>query len=122
MKPKIKNHEEAVALQTPTGSISYTAEVIQDVVKSLVSEIPGVCETKMLPFIPGQSSQVNLTPGENQDAITINLSVCLHGGQNLRSVSEAIQSRVHHDLPKQLGISVDAVNVRIDAIKYPDNY
>jgi uncharacterized alkaline shock family protein YloU len=109
-----------LARTTDIGRISVSSEAIAQVVGHVAAESYGIVGMagRRFPRLPGRD---RLTDGIEVKArnggIEIDLHVVVEYGLNLAEVASTVRTRVAYEVERQTGISVAAVEVRIEDVR-----
>jgi uncharacterized alkaline shock family protein YloU len=105
---------------TDLGRISVSAEAIAQVVGHVAAESYGIVgmASRRFPRLPGRG---RLTDGidvkTRNGGIEIDLHVVVEYGLNLAEVAATVRTRVAYEVERQTGLSVVAVEVRIEDVR-----
>ena len=109
-----------LACTTDLGRISVSSEAIAQVVGHVAAESYGIVGMagRRFPRLPGRD---RLTEGIDvkvrNGGIEIDLRVVVEYGLNLAEVAATVRTRVAYEVERQTGISVAAVEVRIEDVR-----
>ncbi len=100
-----------LARTTDLGRISVSAEAIAQVVGNVAAESYGIVGMagRRFPRLPGR--------GRLTDGIEVDLHVVVEYGLNLAEVAATVRNRVAYEVERQTGLSVAAVEVRIEDVR-----
>ena len=105
-------------IQTTTGNLKVSEEVVSTIVKQVLEEIDGVFGLAAPPVTAkdvilksGVSKPVKIML--NSDVAVIDISVILKFGYKIKDVSEKIQNSVKEEVQNMTGITGSAVNIYV---------
>ena len=113
--------EAASSLSSPLGRISISHEAVAHIVGRVAAEAYGV--VGMVPRNPrdrltrDRLRQGITVGGSAEEGVTIELSVVVEYGLNLAEVAATVRNRVAYEVERQTGLSVAAVEVRIEDVR-----
>ena len=105
---------------TDRGRISVSSEAIARIVGHVAAESYGIVGMagRRFPRLPGRE---RLTDGivvkARDGGIEIDLHVIVEYGLNLAEVASTVRTRVAYEVERQTGLSVAAVEIRIDDVR-----
>jgi len=106
----------AHALSSPLGRITISSDAIAHIVGETAREcygVVGMAGRRRLRDRPTRGVEV----GGNGDGVTIDLHVVVEYGLNLAEVAATVRNRVAYEVERQTGLSVAAVEVRIEDVR-----
>ena len=109
-----------LARTTDLGRISVSAEAIAQVVGHVAAESYGIVGMagRRFPRLPGRERLTDGIEVKARDGgIEIDLHVIVEYGLNLAEVAATVRTRVAYEVERQTGLSVAAVEVRIEDVR-----
>ena len=109
-----------LARTTDLGRISVSAEAIAQVVGNVAAESYGIVAMAGRRFrrVPGRGRLTDGIEVKARDTgIEIDLHVVVEYGLNLAEVAATVRNRVAYEVERQTGLSVAAVEVRIEDVR-----
>jgi uncharacterized alkaline shock family protein YloU len=108
------------------GKTTIAHDVLLTIARLSALSVPGVASTSAVPggvnrlfhraAVEGDGVRIDV----RDQAVTVDLYLVIEHNRNVREVSRAVQSAVARAVQEMVGMDVDAVNVHIDDIAYPE--
>lgn len=115
------NRGTHLARQTELGRVAVSSEAVAQIVGHVAAECYGVVGMAGRPRLPRLLARDRVTSGIDvrgrDDGLEIGLHVVVEYGLNLAEVAAAVRTRVAYEVERQTGLSVAAVDVRIDDVR-----
>lgn len=109
-----------LARTTDLGRISVSSEAVAQIVGHVVAECYGVVGMagRRFPRLPGRDRITDGIEVKSDGAgLAIDLHVVVEYGLKLAEVAAAVRSRVSYEVERQTGLSVAAIEVRIEDVR-----
>jgi uncharacterized alkaline shock family protein YloU len=109
-----------LARTTDLGRISVATEAIAQVVGHVAAESYGIVGMagRRFPRLPGRDRLTDgITVKSANGGLEIELHVVVEYGLNLAEVAQTVRNRVAYEVERQTGLSVAAVEVRIEDVR-----
>lgn len=114
-----------VQIQTPTGQISLTEEVISTVVGAAVTDNYGVVgmvsknivRDNIIEILGKDNYSKGIIISEAEGLISVDVYILVSYGTKISVICENIQQSVIYNVERLLGFQVDAVNVHVQGVK-----
>jgi uncharacterized alkaline shock family protein YloU len=109
-----------LARTTDLGRISVSTEAVAQVVGHVAAESYGIVgmSSRRFPRLPGRTRLTDGIDVKSRDGgIEIDLHVIVEYGLNLAEVAATVRNRVAYEVERQTGLSVAAVEVRIEDVR-----
>ena len=109
-----------LARTTDLGRISVSTEAIAQIVGNVAAESYGIVGMagRRFPRLPGRGRLTDGIEVKARDGgIEIDLRVVVEYGLNLAEVAATVRNRVAYEVERQTGLSVAAVEVRIEDVR-----
>ena len=109
-----------LARTTALGRVSISSEAVAQIVGRLTAESYGIVGMagRRFPRLPGRERLTDGIEVKARDGgIEIDLHVIVEYGLNLAEVAATVRTRVAYEVERQTGLSVAAVEVRIEDVR-----
>ena len=110
-----------IAQTTELGTVSVTSEAIAQIVGHIAAESYGIVGMAGKPLpAPSRPRQADGRDRRSRRAtagVEIDLHVVVEYGLNLAEVAATVRTRVAYEVERQTGLSVAAVEVRIEDVR-----
>jgi uncharacterized alkaline shock family protein YloU len=105
-----------VTRTTELGRIAVSAEAIAQIASNALAESYGVVGTpgRRFPRLRRSKGTDGIEVRARDEAIEVVLTVVVEYGLNLSEVAAVVQERVRYEVERQTGLTVAAVEVRIE--------
>ncbi len=103
------------------GSVTVEPSVLETIARLTALEVPGVVdiaqrEVDRILGVPGKSVEVQVQKGR----VLVELHIVAGPEQSLLQLGRKVQHEVTRAVQQMLGMPVEAVNVHIEDVVYPD--
>jgi uncharacterized alkaline shock family protein YloU len=118
--------EEVSVIQEQKGTITFANEVLATIAGIAASDIPGVAGMcgGLKDGIVEMLGRKNLSRGVkitlNENSVTVDIQIIVDYGVSVPEVCEKIQDSVINALDMMTGLSVYAVNIAIQGVKFKE--
>lgn len=121
---------ELATVKTDYGTINFSKNIIEALIRLVLQEIEGIVLSKKLIFKNTSNKLNKKNEGTAQDirieikpnSIIVSLFLTINYGIRIPDLTWEIQAKVKEKLREVTELDIDIINVHIEGIRYPNKY